>query len=72
MKDTDDWSIDKTSFNEVIKIFGDVDFDPFANNINKKLRILIPNFIVQRLVVSMLLLKIGLIAIQIGCAHRLV
>ena len=57
MKDTDDLSIDNTSFNEVIKIFGDVDFDPFANNINKK--------VVQRLVVSMLLLKIGLIAIKI-------
>ena len=36
MKDTDDWSIDKTSFNTVIKIFGDVDFDRFAKNINKK------------------------------------
>ena len=50
MKDTDDWSIDKTSFNEVIKIFGDVDFDPFANNINKKAQNFnSKNFIVQRL-----------------------
>ena len=37
MNDTDDWSIDNTSFQKIIKIFGTVDVDRFANNLNKKL-----------------------------------
>ena len=36
IKDSDNWSIDDYSFNKIIKIFGKVYCDRFADNLNKK------------------------------------
>ena len=36
LKDTDDWSIDKNSFENIQKIYGRIDFDRFADNSNTK------------------------------------
>ena len=36
LKDTDDWSIDNNSFKQILKIYGPVDYDRFADHKNKK------------------------------------